>query len=342
MGGTFLFDESDSRLSSDMDNDNAMWQHAGHRKSNLSAETLWPLFKKRFGKEYDSNEDERRFQNFQASLESVRMENEKQHSYTLGLNQFTDLTLEEYRANLNGASHMLRARSGLIHEHDGELDSVGSVDWVKKGAVTKVQDEGRCGSSWAFAAAGAVEGHWQIATKVLQDLSVQQLVDCSKDNGGCQGGQSEDAIVKYIVGQDQVWNSAASYPYTAQDGSCKHNDKGTVVIIPRGSITGVVQVSSEQDLVSALQIGPVAVPIEAGCTAMQHYLSGVLTQGCGKNYDHEVLAVGYNSQVAEPYFLVKNSWSDDWGEGGYIKLAMEAGILFGGWYPKFDPAAVSA
>lgn len=47
------------------------------------------------------------------------------------------------------------------------------------------------------------------------------------------------------------------------------------------------------------------------------YSSGILkASDCGTATDHAVLAVGYG----EDYFKVRNSWSADWGDNGYIKL----------------------
>ena len=50
------------------------------------------------------------------------------------------------------------------------------------------------------------------------------------------------------------------------------------------------------------------------------YQSGIMDQAHCKGYqaDHAVLLVG----VYKDYFLIKNSWGADWGEQGYIRLAL--------------------
>merc|ERR1712019_13708 len=181
-------------------------------------------------------------------------------------------------------------------------------------------------------------GSWEVSTGSLVSLSEQQLVDCSKQNSGCNGGLMDYAFSYY---RSTSIASETSYPHTARDGSCKSS---YTAAIPKGGVTGYTDVSSSSSaLMSAINSRPVSVAVEADQSAFQRYSGGIVTSGCGTNLDHGVLAVGYDT--TEGYFKVKNSWGSSWGENGYLKISTSGnvcGIKSQPSFPKVNGGAPPA
>merc|ERR1711879_340646 len=150
------------------------------------------------------------------------------------------------------------------HEYHGEALAA-SVDWVQKGAVTPVKNQGQCGSCWAFSSTGALEGAWQLASGKLVSLSEQQLVDCAKNgNQGCSGG-SMDLAFQYL--ENTTVCTEESYSYTAAGGTCQESK--CTAGIPKGGVAGFKDVSPKDTdaLKEAVAQQPVSVAIEADQTA---------------------------------------------------------------------------
>jgi len=275
-----------------------------------------------FDKVYAPEEFFYRFSVFKANMDFVTAHNAGNHTYTVELNKFADLSSGEFKALYLGYKPELRREARPITLKDlvtgPEAYPSGSLDWTTKGAVTGVKDQGQCGSCWAFSTTGSTEGAIAIKHGVLNSLSEQQLMDCSYSYGNlaCDGGLMDSAF-KYVIANGLC--TEAAYPYTAKSSvTCKASSCTASAYTKISSYKDVTH--TENALGAAVDLGPVSVAIEADQSGFQLYKSGVFSGVCGTNLDHGVLVVGYGTSDGQDYWKVKNSWGTSWGEAGYILM----------------------
>ncbi|XP_071489902.1 cathepsin L-like peptidase [Diadema antillarum] len=244
------------------------------------------------------------------------------HTYRLGMNEFGDMTHEEFVSFFNGLKMTDKSERGSTFLAPANLVLPKSVDWRKEGYVTGVKNQLQCGSCWAFSATGSLEGQHFKKSGKLVSLSEQNLVDCSgpEGNDGCEGGLMDQAF-QYIMDNNGI-DTEESYPYVGQDGSChfKASSVGATCTgykdIPSGDEEALTQAIASQ--------GPISVAIDASHMSFQFYESGVYSEpACSSSQlDHGVLAVGYDSTSdGTDYYIVKNSWGTSWGMKGYIWMS---------------------
>jgi len=295
-------------------------------------------FKHRFGKVYETPEEENhRFAVFTRNMERAAALQAMDPEAQFGVTKFSDMTPEEFKAKMlnykpqSAAEAADRFAVPLSGPRDVSSNADG-FDWRGKGAITAVKDQGQCGSCWAFSSVEEHESMWYLErTKQLVELSPQQVVSCDKGAGdlGCNGG---DTVVsfKYIIANGL--QSEASYPYksgqTGRDGPCTYDKSKVVATMSNFTYATPPCLDScphqdEATLQSNLEkVGPVSVCVSAD--SWQVYSGGILSSNCPKAYsalDHCVQLVGWaTSSAGVKYWILRNSWAEDWGIQGYIHV----------------------
>jgi len=287
---------------------------------SVDLKTRFEAFKTQFEKTYTADEEEAAFNAFSLNDQKIQKYNSQDLTYTLGHNEWSDMTEEEFN------SVML---SGYNPNDDREKDYDYSLlepteapptskDWTTLGAVTPIKNQGQCGSCWAFSTVMGIEGDLFVEQNKLISLSEQDLVSCDHNGDqGCNGGLMDNAF-KWV--EENGICTEAAYPYTSgtgTTGTCK------TTCTPAVKITGFKDVpqKDESALLTAVNQQPVSVAIEADKSVFQLYKSGVLTsKTCGTQLDHGVGIVGFGTLSGTDYWKVKNSWGTSWGMDGYILM----------------------
>jgi cathepsin L len=250
---------------------------------------------------------------FEANLAKIHAHNAKGLSWTEGVNQFTDMSEEEFA----------RFKGKLFNGHDSELprmkysagiaveDLPASIDWRDKGAVTPTKNQGGCGSCWAFSATESVESAVFMSTGTLLELAPQELVDCIPNPNSCGGtGGCSGSTEEYGFAWAMIYGmaNASTYNYTAKTGKeCLLGEDGRDAV---AGVSNFVKLPSNDygSLMQAIAtVGPVSISVDASWGSYEKGVYG----GCSKNHtmiDHAVQLVGYGTEDGQDYFLVRNSW----------------------------------
>jgi len=285
---------------------------------------------------YESEDEKNaRYEIFKQNLLIIDEMNMKQPLAQYHISPFTDLTEKEFESyyGLNAEYFQkIQAMKELNSEQQsligfvpfeisgidleaGNFSTGQAFDWRNFDAVTPVKNQLRCGSCWAFAATGDMEGTWKLKTGQLVSLSEEEIISCATSALGCQGGIMSDAY-EFVIKNGGI-SSEAQVPYAGKVTACNTTVNGTAA-----SISGwtLLEVSSPEKLKTAVQsLGPIAVAINA--YQMMFYKSGIDVCMNSRPVNHGVLLVGYGHQNGEDYWIIKNSWGPNWGQNGYYFIS---------------------
>ena len=273
---------------------------------------MFDAFKKQHGRNYSTMDEEvSRFQNFVNNLKLIDERNAKEHGSAVhGINIFADWSHEEFAGKFFGYQKSDEVRNVVAVPAYTGSQSV--VDWTGV-YTTPVRDQGACGSCWAHAASEQIESDAMRELGVYYSLSPEQMVACDRTSMGCNGGLQERAY-NYVKRAGGI-QEESTYPYESGDGTTDAcaSDKSKFVL----TVTSFAHVEGEADMASYVKsTGPLSIAVDA--TTWSTYTGGIVTS-CGSEINHAVQLVGVDT--AAGYWKIRNSWSTEWGESGFIRVA---------------------
>ena len=301
--------------------------HQSLRESDNSQNKIsmlnYELFIKNYGKHYLTIEEKNL--RYQIYLKNVKEINELQNSgkisHKLAVNQFADMTNDEYINYAGLHKTKLNDAQECAEKHTSDTNKA-DIDWMIKGAVTNIKDSGPwgpCCTDHAFSAIAAVEALYITNGHIPTNLSEQEVIECAYEGiTGCNAWT--DTAFNYIMNVGIT--ADIQYPYIGRQENCKNTSVSHVFKIKGCKDITYQDLDALQD---ALNINVISISICAECFAFQFYSSGVIQSYCCTEVDHRVALVSSGIEDGTAYWKIKNSWGRHWGDVGYVKVLKETG-----------------
>ncbi|KFM83070.1 Cathepsin O, partial [Stegodyphus mimosarum] len=286
----------------------------------------------RYNKSYKfgTMEFKRRESIFEQTLHRVEWLNRHRnstHAALYGINQFSDLTPEEFKkyvhlAKVNVTLKKSYPRKKNLLQSKSVLEKLPKkVDWRHKNVISSVNDQEQCGACWAFSTVETVESMYALKYGSLERWSVQQVVDCAAaPNKGCEGGDT-CLTIGWLYESETEIVLAKDYPFKGKTGICAEDVKSDKTVRVARNFTCDSFIGEEYLMLLHLAYhGPLIAAVDA--SGWQDYLGGIIQFHCDSERNHAVQIVGYDITGEVPFYIVRNSWGTNFGNDGYLYIAI--------------------
>lgn len=313
-----------------------------------SQNLLSSIFLKKNKIEYNQE----RFEIFKKNYEYINEKNnqlkKQNNTFQLGTNSFFDeIPFENISMNVMNdiipSNYSFENKyEKFIKEPFRLLNQIFQVkkefNWNNTEYLSPVKQQGNCGSCWAFSTTNALETFMRFKGYSIDRLSEQELVDCSTENNGCNGGFMHKAF-DYII-DNKGLTSNEDYPYLEKKNICQkknclidnNNINNNILIYENVNGSSLLQYEfnvprSIIDRVLSLQISPLCIALDASSIYFQFYKTGVIDIQLNETQqlNHAVLLVGYGFDEGGLYWIIQNSWGTQWGDNGFCKIRVKDG-----------------
>lgn len=321
-------------------------------------EPLFKAFHSVFQKPYEinSNLGMQRYGVFLKNLEMINEHNSKNLSWKMGLNEFADLTDEEFKQRTGVGNleeefkEMKNSEKNFLENFDdiesNDLTATVFPEVDHSRFIPPVQDQSTCGMCYAFATAATLEGNCNIqrfakGLPAIPRISQQQIGECYNEKLACQGGWMQKVMTKSVSATSQVngFYALSDYPYKAQSLTCNAQLLKTKTVQINLNRTSPFEGCDDGFFVrgrkctkeiyhSILSKGPISVVYEA--STLKFFSSGIIdasiygTSKCTKT-EHAIYCYKWGhartaSGEIREYLQCRNSWGTRWGEGGDFRV----------------------
>jgi KDEL-tailed cysteine endopeptidase len=293
---------------------------------NKPKKEIFKVYHYLYKKDYDLNTEEglKRYRIFKKNLSSIEETNSKNLTYKLKIGPFTDMTFEEFKEiylmksedheNFLNASRYAKK----IQLDDNFKQEKISYDWTY--TFGSVENQGKCGSCYAYGVLGAIEGNYQKYFGDYIRLSKQQVIDCMFFANGCRGGTTP-RVFDYII--ENGFIDQCSYkeisPISGVAGSCQYSKYPKNYILDNFESTSIKWGGDRKQILYMLSFGPLTALISVNDLFFK-YGSGILDFPDCLTPNHVIIIVGVSYDNLGGYYIGRNSWGVNWGEKGYFRI----------------------
>lgn len=208
------------------------------------------------------------------------------------------------------------------------------LDWRERVHLTRPASQGHCGGCWAFSAMHALADRLAVQSPRSSNVpfSTQHLIECCgakyKYCSGCEGVSDNAAGFQFITTDYTVLDTCK--PYTLHDQTyqlnscrqrCANGEQLNSNSVGKIRLPAYLRLNSNpQEIIKHLTDGPVIAAFQA-YSDLYSYRSGIYKYKSGYFISyHSVEIVGYGNEFGLDYWIIKNSWGPNWGEGGYFRM----------------------